>query len=212
MKEFKHNRFMENLDKAIFPGVGAYQIPQIAPAPWIPCEFIGFNYATNCKNPQGKGVHFFLDDYQFERVWRYLPKYAEILSRFDAVMAPDFSTFRDWPVAMQIYNHYRKHYCAAYLQAIGVRVYPTISWSDAASYAWCFDGEPEVATVCVSSVGTQRDAESKRLFANGYDAMCERLRPETIIFYGDVPAECRGNIIRIKTHYDKWRECKVDGR
>lgn len=212
MKEFKHNRFMENLETVIFPGVGSFEIPEIDPEQWIPCEFIGFNYATGCKSRTGKGVHFFIDDYQFERVWRQLPKYAGILAQYEAVMTPDFSTFRDWPHAMQIYNHYRKHYIGAYLQSLGVRVYPTISWSDEASYSWCFDGEPVGGCVCVSSVGTQRDAESKRLFAAGYAEMCDRLEPETIIFYGKVPDDCKGNIIRIKSFQEKFDEVKIDGR
>ena len=212
MKEFKHNRFFENQDIARFDCDGEYQIPKISAEKWVSCEFIGFNFATGCKSPSGKGVHFFLDDYQFERVWRRMPKYAEILSRFDAVMAPDFSLYTDFPKALQIYNHYRKHFIGAYLQSMGIKVYPTVGWSDKGSYEWCFDGDPFGGTVCVSSVGTQRDAESKRLFALGYNAMCERLNPETIIFYGNVPKECKGNIVRIRAFQEKFLEVKCDGR
>lgn len=46
----------------------------------------------------------------------------------------------------------------------------------------------------------------------GYDAMLERLAPEKIIFYGNVPDECRGNIVRIKAFTDKFKEAKVNGR
>lgn len=45
----------ENLDKAIFPGVGKYGIPEIAPTTEYPAgEFIPMNYAMSCKNPEGK--------------------------------------------------------------------------------------------------------------------------------------------------------------
>lgn len=48
----------ENLDKAIFPGVGKYGIPEIAPTTEYPAgEFIPMNYAMSCKNPEGKILH-----------------------------------------------------------------------------------------------------------------------------------------------------------
>ena len=62
----------ENLNRRMFDGVGEYGIPQIYPETFEgECEFIGFNYARGkCSNPEGKAVHFFLDDYQFDALWR----------------------------------------------------------------------------------------------------------------------------------------------
>lgn len=120
-----------------------------------------------------------------------------------AVCSPDFSTYTDMPLAMQIYNHYRKHWVAAYWQLHGLTVYPTVGWSDESSYAWCFDGEPVGGVVAVSSVGTQQNNESKRLFLRGYEEMMKRLEPKWIIFYGNVPEECDWNVIRVKPHYDE---------
>ena len=206
---YTSQRFNNNLNDVIFEGSGKYDIPIIEPEGWVDCEWIGFNYAATCKDRESKGVHFFVDDYQFERIWRNWKRYASVLRQFSAVMTPDFSTFTDWPVAVQLWNHYRKHFIGAYLQSQGLIVYPTISWSDESSYDWCFDGEPEGGTVCVSSVGTQNNAESKMLFLNGYQAMVERLHPETVIFYGNVPDECEGNIVKIKAFQDKFREAKT---
>ena len=117
--------------------------------------------------------------------------------------------FTDWPVAVQLWNHYRKHFVGAYLQKLGVRVYSTICWSDESSYNWCFDGEPVGGCLAVSSMGTQKNKETKRLFQKGYDAMLERLHPETIIFYGRVPDACKGNIVSIKPFYDKFEEAQI---
>lgn len=94
----------------------------------------------------------------------------------------------------------------------GIEVIPTICWSDEESFEWCFDGEPQGGTVAVSSVGTQRNKQSKQLFINGYNEMIKRLQPETVIFYGNVPDECMGNIVRIRAFQDKWKEAKVNGR
>lgn len=104
----------ENLDKFIFPGVGKYGVPQIEPVKTYPQgEFIPINYHYTAKDTRSKIVHFFVDDYQFTRYWNAPDKYIQRLSEFAAVCAPDFSTYTDMPLAMQIYNHYRKHWLAA---------------------------------------------------------------------------------------------------
>ena len=201
----------ENLEKFTPLVTGKYDIPVIAADEVIYSDFIGFNYANTAKDRAEKAVHFFLDDYQFLRVWNRPKDYIKLLSDFACVLSPDFSLYTDFPVAMQIYNHYRKHWLGAYWQSFGIKVIPTICWSDERSFEWCFDGEPSGGTVAVSSVGTQRSEETKRAFLLGYDAMIERLSPSKIIFYGTVPEECRGNIVHIKSFQDKFREAKVYG-
>lgn len=194
----------ENLNRFIFSGVGRYDIPQIDPVKMYPQgEFIPMNYANSAKSPASKIIHCFVDDYQFIRYWNRPDNYMQKLSRFAGVCSPDFSTYTDMPLAMQIYNHYRKHWLAAYWQLHGITVYPTISWSNENSFEWCFDGEPIGGVVAVSSVGTQKGKESKRLFLKGYDEMMKRLEPLWVIFYGYVPEECDWNVIRVKPHYEE---------
>lgn len=41
--------------------------------------------------------------------------------------------------------------------------------------------------------------------------MCERLDPLKIIFYGNVPDECRGNIMSIKAFHNKFEEARTCG-
>lgn len=209
---YRNRRNYENLERRIFGGVGEYGIPQIQLTPYEGgCDWIGFNYAKTCKEPTGKGVHFFLDDYQFNRLWTDVDRYIPMLQKFRYVMSPDFSTYTDFPKAMQIYNHYRKHWVGAYLQEAGISVIPTISWSTPDSYEWCFDGEPEGATVAVSSVGCMNSKEKKSLFLDGYEEMVRRLCPETIVFYGSVPEECRGNIVRVRAFSEKFKEALCNG-
>lgn len=212
MSNYRNTRSYENLERRIFPGAGTYDVPQIEPVDYEGgCEFIGFNYAKSCKTPADKGVHFFVDDYQFNRLWTSIDRYIPLLSQFRYVMTPDFSTYTDFPKAIQIYNHYRKHWVGAYLQEAGICAIPTISWSTPDSFEWCFDGEPVGSTVAVSSVGCMKSAETKRLFVDGYMEMVRRLSPEKIIFYGNVPQECTGNIVRIKAFQDKFKEALCDG-
>ncbi len=206
---YRQAKNYENLQKRIFDGVGEYDIPQIKPVQYTQCDWIGFNYAKGEKDRANKGVHFFLDDYQFNRLWNDTDRYVDMLSQFKYVMSPDFSTYTDFPKAIQIYNHYRKHWVGAYLQEYGVKVIPTISWSTPDSFEWCFDGEPTNSTVGVSSVGAANSKAKKELFLSGYNAMIERLQPETVLFYGTVPEECTGNIVQIEAFYKKFREAKV---
>lgn len=212
MSNYRNRRNYENLERQIFDGVGEYGIPQIEPVTYEKgCEWIGFNYAKTCKEPEKKGVHFFLDDYQFNRLWTDVDRYIPMLQKFRYVMSPDFSTYTDFPKAIQIYNHYRKHWVGAYLQEAGIQVIPTISWSTPDSFEWCFDGEPQGGVVAVSSLGVMNSKEKKELFLIGYKEMVRRICPDTIIFYGYVPDECMGNIVRVRAFTEKFNEVLCNG-
>lgn len=203
--KYKNIRNYENANRYMFEGVGKYRIPELRSVQYEPCEFIGFNYAKNCVFPEEKGIHFFLDDYQFIRIWNKPDNYVSMLQKFKCTLSPDFSLYADFPQALQIYNHYRKHWIGAYLQMKGIKVIPTICWSDSNSFEWCFDGEPVKSCVAISSVGCMMNQKCKERFLTGYKEMVNRLQPIQIIFYGDVPEECEGNIIGIKTFQEKLR-------
>lgn len=212
MSNYRNRRNYENLERQIFDGVGKYGIPQIEPVTYEKsCEWIGFNYAKTCKEPEKKGVHFFLDDYQFNRLLTDVDRYIPMLQKFRYVMSPDFSTYTDFPKAIQIYNHYRKHWVGTYLQEAGIQVIPTISWSTPDSFEWCFDGEPQGGVVAVSSLGVMNSKEKKELFLIGYKEMVRRICPDTIIFYGYVPDECMGNIVRVRAFTEKFNEVLCNG-
>ena len=182
--------------------VGKYDIPVLQPerAPerllWI-----GFNSVLTDVNRSAHGVHFYIDDYLFERAWKDPKRYAALLRAHPAVLTPDFSMFTDYPKAVQIYNHWRKHLLGAYWQSLGIRVFPSICWSDHESYDWCFDGEPVGGTIAVSSVGTQKNKDARKLFMDGYREALVRLKPEKVLFFGDVPDGCEGNIERYDAFY-----------
>lgn len=205
---YKENMNYENQQRMIFDMVNEFGIPEIQLTKYEKCEFIGFNQAKTCKDRAGKGVHFFLDDYQFQRLRNKPDAYINMLSQFRFIMSPDFSTYTDFPKALQIYNHFRKHWIGAYMQMYGIDVIPTISWSDRESFEWCFDGEPVGGAVAVSSVGVMNSKERKALFVDGYNEMLKRLEPETVLFYGQVPGECTGNIIKIKSFGEELTERK----
>ena len=114
------------------------------------------------------------------------------------MLSPDFSMYMDYPKAMQMWKHYQKHWLGAYMELFGIKVIPTIGWSDKESFKWCFDGEPKNSIVAVSSIGTQKYKESKKAFLEGYKKMLEILKPTKILFWGIVPKEIeKTNIIEM---------------
>ena len=207
MQVYRQQRNYENLNKRIFEGVGEYNIPALKSAVYEVENWISFNFARGCDEPERHGIHFFIDDYQFMRLWTNPDAYLDKLGQFQAVCTPDFSTYTDFPKAIQIYNHYRKHWLGAYWQEHGIKVIPTISWSDEESFDWCFDGEPVGGMVAVSSVGTQGSARAAQLFEAGYNEMKRRLQPAQIVMYGTVPGCAQSdNLLTLKSFQSKWRE------
>lgn len=205
---YRYTRNWENAEKEIFEGVGEFNIPVIQPENYHSVDkWISFNKAKTASKTEGVGIHHFIDDYQFIREWTHIDQYVNLFKKFDFVMSPDFSTYADFPKALQIYNHYRKHWIGAYLQKRGVHIIPTISWSTPDSFEWCFDGEPKDSVVAVSSVGSLNVLDS---FLEGYNAMLDALHPTKIIFYGQVPEQCRGNIIKVKSFSENLREMMVE--
>ena len=206
-------RLIENLSQWLpssFECVGDNEIPAIIKEENtdIPENWLGFNYCKSARTLSGVGIHMFVDDYQLQRLWNAPSRYIDALKKAALVCSPDFGLYVDVPKVLNMYNHYRKHWLAAYWQREGIKVIPTVCWSDEDSFAWCFDGDPIGGTVAVSSVGTQRNADSREAFMLGYDAMLERLHPETILFWGIVPPDARGNIIPMGTFTDQMKARK----
>lgn len=189
---------IHNLVYGMFDGVGEYDIPKMYPIHIDDLEDIplqGFNYALKEQHPENIGVHFFLHDYQFERVWRYPDRYTDCLSKFAFVLSPDFSPYANIPKALKIFNIYRKMWCGRYWQEHGMRVIPTVTWGNDEDLEWCIDGIPKHSTIAISTMGEGRWANFSALKDN-WDYILWKLKPETILLYGkDLSKELSGNIV-----------------
>lgn len=196
-----------NLEIAQYEGVGKYDIPPLEPIKSIPdiTEWIGFNYVLSDKTPsKNKGVHFFIDDYQFIRIWNNPDAYVDKLSKYGVVIAPDFSPYGDMPLATQIFNHYRKHWVAKYLQERGVNIIPCIrASSDERSLDFYLEGEPKGGVVCISSMWVSKSKELRDYFMREYNTMYDTLKPSKILIYGTEVDGLRGNIEYIETFTSK---------
>lgn len=162
---------------------GYYQMPVLEPCNYVPSDIIGFNYALTSKN-KDCGIHFYIDDYQFERIWSQPQLYLEKLSEYQCIFTPDFSLYTDMPIAMKIWNTYRSRLIGQIAQRMGMLVIPTVSWCEEATFDFCFDGLPKGATLSISTIGVKKEDYNFNLWKAGVDEMIKRLKPKTLLIYG----------------------------
>ena len=99
------------------------------------------------------GVHFFVDDWRFEGIYRHPEKTLSRYSQYAFLLTPDFSLYADMPLWKQIENVGKNRWVGAYWQNEGLLVVPTIAWSTARSFDFCFDAVEKHSTVAVGMIG-----------------------------------------------------------
>ena len=160
-----------------------WQMPIIENDNFIPSDLIGFNYAKSSEN-KNCGIHFYVDDYQFERVWNYPEKYIEVLKQYECILSPDFSLYLDMPMPMKIWNIYRSRLVGQYFQSMGLKVIPTISWAEKDTFSFCFKGIPKGSIVSISTIGVKQDPNALQIWRDGVDEMIKQIEPKVILVYG----------------------------
>lgn len=195
-----------NIEKGFFKSTNKYGIPDIKKDEFEVKELIPYRVDSN----RNGTAHFFLDDYRFERCWRNPDSQIEELKKYDGVLSPDFSMYTNYPQAMQIWQVYRNRWCACYWQSLGIKVIPTISWSDKESFKYCFLGIQKGSTVAIGTVGILNDEYAKTLFMNGFKEMLKQLEPKEILIYGNKLSELEGykNIRWFDPYMNKFIKAK----
>ena len=160
-----------------------WQMPIIECDDFIPDDLIGFNYAKSSENKKC-GIHFYVDDYQFERIWNYPEKYIDVLKQYECILTPDFSLYLDMPMPMKIWNIYRSRLIGQYFQSRGIKVIPTISWAEEETFKFCFKGIPKGSIVSISTIGVKQDENALKIWRDGVDEMIKQIEPKAILVYG----------------------------
>ena len=165
---------------------GYYQLPTLKACHYVPEDLIGFNYVKSWKgNREGLGVHFFLDDYQFERIWSNPYKYIEKLREFSCVVMPDFSTYWDMPMAMKIWNLYRMRLISQVMQDAGLQVLPVVRSLGDETLSWSFEGIEPGGVLVYSTVGIAGSHDTfKEICQRELSYAIKELKPENIVHYG----------------------------
>lgn len=188
-----------------------WQMPIIHKTSFVPDDMIGFKYikADNNENAEKAGIHCFIDDYQFERLWNRPDEYIELVRPYQCMLSPDFSLYTDMTMPTKIWNVYRSRLIGAYYQAQGIEIIPTVQWAEAETFEFCFKGIEKGGTVAVSTIGVKEDPECYALWVAGMQEMIKQVKPKTILVYG---GELDFNYGKIKVVYytnhqlEKWHE------
>jgi hypothetical protein len=176
--------FDRNNTHTLYTSSNQWGIPDLPRTTAAPTRLIAYNDRHKVEHPQpGDAVHFFLDDYRFETVWTQPRRGLSRIMRVGVSLTPDFSLWREMPLAMQLWQVYRSRWCGAWMYSNGVDVIPTLSWSTPESYEFCFAGIAQYSTVAVSSVGI-RGFEAERGYLSGLEAMMDTLKPDYVLVYG----------------------------
>ncbi len=215
MTEENYNyRTSQTMLRNQFPGGGKLKIPIIPKFEPRPDDFsnlllIGFD-KTHIGDTEhiDRMVHFFLYDYRFERVWKKPDDDIERLSRYRAVLSPDFSMYLEMAPVMQLYNVFRNRWCGAYWASKGIRVIPSVNWGDENTFDFCFEGIEKGSTVAVSTyMASEHDnrQDQKEWFMAGYNEMLRRIEPEKIICYNTPFPEMQGDIVYVDYELSSWK-------
>ncbi len=164
---------------------GYYEMPCIKTSNKIPNKVILFSKAMESKTKDfDQWVMFYEHDYKFECLWKNPKKYLERLKKFNGIISPDFSMYRNMPLAMQIWNTYRNRALAIWFQSNGIEVIPNVRWNDERTYTFAFDGIEKEKTIAIGTHGCLRGKENREYLEKGLDVAVQQLNPRRIIVYG----------------------------
>ena len=169
---------------------GPFDIPVIEGTTEIPNRLVKFSKAMRTKD-YNQWVHFYEDDYQFERIWNRPRKYIRRLKKYNGVILPDFSLYRDMPLAMQIWNIYRSRALGHWLEERGVKVIVNYRVGDKRTFDIACSGMPERKIISIGSVGCMDNIEDTKIIGDSAVYAINMLNPSVIIFYGAVPLNVR---------------------
>ncbi|MGT2866523.1 DUF4417 domain-containing protein [Streptococcus fryi] len=167
---------------------GDYEIPVISSYEGeLPISMVPFSKRRQCSS--NNWICFYEDDVNFEGIWKSPKQHLETLKSYDGVILPDFSIYRDMPLAMQIWNIYRSRAIGTWLQENEISVIPNIRWGDERTYDIACDGLSKHSVIAVGSHGLMKDTAERQSFIKGLDYIINRLEPHTILVYGAIPNE-----------------------
>lgn len=167
---------------------GYYELPCIKTSDKIPNRVISFSKAMERNTTDfDQWVMFYEHDAKFERFWNNPKAYLKKLKKFNGVISPDFSLYRNMPLCMQLWNTYRGRALAVWLQNNGIEIIPNVRWNDERTFTFAFNSIEKEKTISVGTHGCIKRKEDKEYFKTGLAKAVNRLNPKHIIVYGAAP-------------------------
>ncbi len=176
---------------------GIYDIP-VCPTKKveIPKELLTWKETVRIHNKlikQNKGYHydayvcFYCDDYLFDGphgIWNDYHKAIEIIKHFAGIISADFSTYKDFPVPLKMWNTYRMRAFGFWCTTQGINVINNVRWSED-TLDFCFAGIPKNSIVCLGVIASDiRKAINWPEYGKFLKLMVDILQPRIILIYG----------------------------
>ena len=193
---------------------GYIELPCIRTSGKLPNRVITFSKAmARASKDYDYWVMFYEHDKNFERLWNNPKQYLNKLKKFNGIISPDFSLYRNMPLVMQEWNTYRGRALAFWFQKNGIEIIPNIRWNDERTYEFCFDSVEKNKTIAVGTYGCIKRKADREYFKKGLCELTKRLSPKNIVVYGAAPDDIFGkykkdgiNIIAFESEFSKFRK------
>lgn len=151
----------------------------------IPDRMIAFNDAiSSSQKDRDAIVHFYIDDYRFQNIFRNPDRYIPLLKEYKYVIGPDRSQYIEMPWFSRYANCCMNKALTVYMQKCGVHIIANVTWSLPDSYDYSFSGIPRDSVIAINSNGVNAHRDSKYLWYKGYAEAVKRIQPSRIIRYG----------------------------
>jgi hypothetical protein len=191
--QFREDTFFDSDNEWQIPSLRSDKLADVIPVDtWVKGEEIKENslflYNSNKFPDDVKSgiLGFYVDDYRFEMAWRDAVGFVRKLHnhKWAAIITPDFSVWRNYPLVLQMYNIYKARWCARYWQEVGFNIIPSLNWSDKRTYQFCLAGIPENCPVVSVQCRTIKGKELLEYFITGLNHAIEKLKPQKVVIYG----------------------------
>lgn len=189
----------------LFETDNEYGFPVVRSSPnFSAVDLLPFHMAKSLlKDDLNKAVHFFIDDYKFEQIWRTPFKYVPMFLKYGNIVSPDFSVWSVQPYTLNLFNMYRSRWCARFYQEMGVNVLIDVRWADKSTWNYCFSGIEKHTPVILNTVGTKLRA-NRQMFIDGFYEMLKRIEPSKLYVYGEyMPVKFEGYFDKV-TYFDSF--------
>lgn len=158
-----------------------------------------------------KIVHCFKENSVLAPFYLHPLRNIEKLSRYYAVMTPDFSLHSQMDYANMYHAIYMNRYCGALWQSYGMLVINTIQWAETDLYDLYLSGSEKGSIFAISSLGI-KNQKSKAIFIKGFNELVKRKSPSLIICIGSRIEEIKhNNLIYIPYNESFGNQINCDG-
>lgn len=163
------------------------EFPVLPAARKLPGGLVSFSKALNAKTGFDRWIHFYEDDSVIERVWNNPRRYLPVFKRFAGVIHPDFSVYRDMPLAVQKHQIFKSRSIGFWLSGQGVSCIPNLRFADERTYDACCEGVAKNSVVALGTHGCFKNVHDRFYLFEGLDRAVEVLTPSHIVIYGPAP-------------------------